>query len=474
MQGDFDRVTFDGGARSFANVLLQQGRLLLPADFNEQSAIHHYFLRNLITDLVGRRWRADTGFTIEVKGAAKLKPSIVKGRYYVDGIACENHETCPFEEQPFGPVAEDPTDFAGPKAAIYLDCWERHVTWLNEPAIRESALGGPDTATRAQIAWQGRLLSPEIASDALDPVKTALETRKKSETIADAKKKVQEVLDAVTKALKDFVAGIDDLTTAAALDAFDKARPRLAADAKDEADQSDPCAIAADAEYRGRENQLYRVEVHHAGLPGTATFKWSRENGSVAFKVLDIDIDAGAKTTRVTLESLGRDRRTGLCPNDWVELTDDGSELTWSALPLLQVDKIDGHRRVVTLRGAAPSTLRPGAHAILRRWDHRADATANGAMFLKESQDDTGWIDLERGVKIRFAPGGLYQKGDYWLIPTRVATGDVEWPNKAGVPMAIEPHGITHHRAALAIVSKGVVNWNVDSQCGCRRDPLCP
>jgi hypothetical protein len=35
-------------------------------------------------------------------------------------------------------------------------------------------------------------------------------------------------------------------------------------------------------------------------------------------------------------------------------------------------------------------------------------------------------IDLEDGIQIQFLTGGKYPTGDYWLIPARVATGDVE------------------------------------------------
>src|SRR5581483_6843880 len=44
--------------------------------------------------------------------------------------------------------------------------------------------------------------------------------------------------------------------------------------------QQGPCAIRPASEYRGPENQLYRVEVRTGGQPGTATFTWSRDNGS--------------------------------------------------------------------------------------------------------------------------------------------------------------------------------------------------
>ena len=46
--------------------------------------------------------------------------------------------------------------------------------------------------------------------------------------------------------------------------------------------RTDPCIVPADAGYRGLENQLYRVEVHRPGDASSATFKWSRDNASVA------------------------------------------------------------------------------------------------------------------------------------------------------------------------------------------------
>jgi Family of unknown function (DUF6519) len=39
------------------------------------------------------------------------------------------------------------------------------------------------------------------------------------------------------------------------------------------------------AGYQGLENQLYRIEIHQGGTEATATFKWSRENGSVVSSI---------------------------------------------------------------------------------------------------------------------------------------------------------------------------------------------
>src|SRR5207244_2465359 len=41
---------------------------------------------------------------------------------------------------------------------IYLDVWERHISSVEDDSIREVALGGADTASRAQLVWQVRHL----------------------------------------------------------------------------------------------------------------------------------------------------------------------------------------------------------------------------------------------------------------------------------------------------------------------------
>ena len=53
MHGDFSRWTFDPAA-GYRAVLLQQGRVLLDADFNEQTAITTYQDETRTLDLLGR------------------------------------------------------------------------------------------------------------------------------------------------------------------------------------------------------------------------------------------------------------------------------------------------------------------------------------------------------------------------------------------------------------------------------------
>jgi hypothetical protein len=317
-----------------------------------------------------------------------------------------------------------------------------------------------------QLAWQVHVAS-EGLFEQLDTISKALTARQKVAD-ADGKKDLTKRLKVITDLKNLFGDPATNLTNDSAptiLAALDEARPLMAAEAKDDSTQPEPCVISAEAEYRGRENQLYRVEIHEPGLAAKASFKWSRENGSVAFRVFDIveatveSADKSKTETHVTLENLGRDRRTGLCEGDWVEVIDDVIEFNGDVTPLLQVSKIDAQRRIVTLKGKAPA-LDLTRHAILRRWDHHADDEARGIMRVTES-NDTGWIDLERGVKIRFSVGGNYRKGDYWLVPARVVTGDVEWPRDGDVPRPIPPQGPLYHRASLAVVTKSSGTWKV-------------
>jgi hypothetical protein len=65
-----------------------------------------------------------------------------------------------------------------------------------------------------------------------------------------------------------------------------------------------------------------------------------------------------------------------------------------------------------------------------------------------------GFVALEDGIEVKFTANTTFQAGDYWLIPARTAisqeTGSIEWPMSGLNPVALPPHGIAHHYAALA------------------------
>lgn len=323
---------------------------------------------------------------------------------------------------------------------VYLEAWERQVSPAQHPWLREPALGGADSAIRSQIVWQVRAATSTRARQRLHAVHDALALRGEDTDPADtAGEDLKNALAAAPPVAADMAkAGT------AFLDALWLARPRLAALGHSETHE-DPCAIAPSAHYRGRENQLYCVRVHRGGLAGGAlgaSFKWSRENGSPVLRIAPKGVVQNADSLVVTVESLGHDRRTGLQVDDWVEIDGDPFEFAETAPPLGKVRRIDVARRQVTL------DLPPGGEhpsyagcTVLRRWDQPADSDPGGVPIVETAEDDQ-WTPLERGVRIRFLPGGVYRSGDYWLIPARVATGDIEWPaGNDGRPRALGPHG---------------------------------
>jgi Family of unknown function (DUF6519) len=434
MSGDFSRLTFDP-EKQYTKVLMQQGRVQLDADWNEQAAILAHYLEQLAADLIGPFGGPVDGLGFEVtpyhhEGTiTDLK--IGKGRYYVEGLLVENLA----EQARYGaqPNLADANDLPAPPFLSYLDVWERLVTYREDDSIREVALGGPDTAVRAQVVWQVR-----VADQA--PGKTAFPT---------TRKEFEEV------PWQDWV------------DVWQPPhRGSLKARARPDGDPAYPTVAAPDMRYRGLENQLYRVEVH---APGTAragaTFKWSRDGGSVAFSILDLATDGGTKRTTVSLEHLGHEGRPGLASGAWVEIVDDRVVLGREAGPLLEVTAVDSGRAQVTLRG----TPDPGAgadrnlHPLLRRWDHGSAAriapSKDGALPIVEGHDH--WLDLEDGIQVSFqpAPEGhaaqVYRSGDYWLIPARAATGNIEWPGPPDRPGALPPLGVRHRFAPLALVVAG-------------------
>ena len=139
---------------------------MLDADWNEQQDITATRVETGTLDLIGRCGGPANGkgFEIQVQGGGRI--AIGKGHYYVDGILCENDagvgpnpnfiwlsEQPDLQPNPYV-LKPDTTPFvrAGtPSPGFYLaflDVWQRHITALEDPEIREKALGGPDTATR--------------------------------------------------------------------------------------------------------------------------------------------------------------------------------------------------------------------------------------------------------------------------------------------------------------------------------------
>ena len=433
MKGDFSRFTFNP-SKHYVNTLMQQGRVQLDSDWNEQQVIHRYQREKAVGDIIGPHGvpNVDGGFEIQVL-ADGSDVTLSPGLIYVDGIRIENDATQPvnLSDQPFlklatGGLAGYDLPAQSGRYLVYLDVWDRHLTAIEDPEIREAALGGVDTTTRVQSVWQARLTSqplpPTAACEQFSPTWVPP----------------------------------GETTTG-----------RMRAETVSGGSTESACVLPPVAGYRGLENQLYRVEVHRSGTRGDpstpATIKWSRENGSV---VTTVTVSGQV----LAAHDLGRDEVLGFAENQWVEIIDERMDLANQRGHLLQIESINPNTREITISASTPvpvvDTARP---VILRRWENSVAAgTVDGIPMGTEA------ITLENGINVTFY-SGYYNSGDYWLIPARTAinseTGIIQWPQDGGgQPIAKAPHGIVHRYCPLALVDfvSGTNQFAIVAEADCR------
>jgi hypothetical protein len=474
MTFDISRNTFNAW-NDYLGVVMQQGRVHLDSDWNELLAEFTRRIHAGTLDVVGLSGVPSTtpgAFQILVTPPDTSKVTHVTigvGRMYVDGILAENHGSAgapqwdplladfsgspatplDYTAQPYVRGAALPAAQTGPYL-VYLDVWQRDVSYLQDPSLVDQAVG-IDTTGRLQTVWQVKLL--DVSAFAGGFAGSTPDSTLWSGSTAIASGPVWQTLTQGSPSL---------LTNGPAIG------------------------------YTGQENQLYRVEIHQGGtaapgstLPATyasgmATFKWSRENGSVATAVTAISSvtnSLGAAASQLNVVSLGRDQVLGFNVGDWIEITDDylelngmsataGSASSMQPGELHQIDNINVAALTITLdspvgAGNFPLTgglTDPTRHTRIRRWDQR------GTVYLADGQ--TAWatasgsangipvppagtsLILENGVTVAFdlSAQGSFQTGDYWTFAARTADGSVAPLTRA--PAA----GIDHHICRLAIV----------------------
>lgn len=455
MGTDFSRVRLNP-LLDYAGVELKQGGLLIDADANELADILDRRLRALASDVLGRATVSSTttnAFKIDAPGGTL---TIGKGRLYVDGLLAENHGAVSndpakrlFDDLMAEPQYADPIDYAqqpyfpNPPALpesgrhlVYLDVWNREVTYLEQPDLVESAVG-VDASSRVQTVWQVRVVDEDAGQG----------------TTCSSP-------DSDLPGWEDIIAPSTGVLTTGTFEV---------------APVDDPCELPPTGGYRGLENQLYRVEIHDAGQPGgTATFKWSRENASIGSRVASI-----VSGSELELASLGRDDILSFKTGDWVEIIDDEREFSQAPGEIRQITVAAATRRI-QFTPALPAAMLPSSfpnsafadarNLRVRRWEQAGrifrtdpsgtpvevqdlDAPASTGVVAVPGPNVT--LLLENGITVTFDATGPegFHSGDYWVFAARTADASVELLDRA------PPRGIHHHYARLGIwdVSTGTV-----------------
>lgn len=506
MKSDISRQTFDP-RKHYSRVVMQQGRVQLDADWNEQQDIMLHHIETQARDVIGASGAslAQGGFALTfTPDSSDL--IISPGSLYVDGILCELEEEMavpalsieagkitlnlpdvdnqpfladhwaevldadeqhigffkitsaqPDQEQNLLILSVEQMSFKPPKGdsselfynvrpvmtyktqpnyplpdprmsgcpmpdepsdkymfLAYLDVWQRQITALDDPDIREVALGGADTTQRSETIWQVKIIPIEIPSKELAEAIKQESNEKKAGRHAEHVRKMTRLLRILTfrPPLSEWNAPAPTYTGKLSVRTSD-------------GDGSDTQG------YRGLENQLYHVEVQEGSDDtDTPTFKWARDNGStVVMGRVDNHV--------LTIQGSGQGALLGLQVGQYVELITEDIELHGLPGHLAQIQQIDDITGQITLSSQPPDDLQ---EVKLRLWN------GSGTIDDPGNTDTNGWIPLENGIEIQFLPVSTYRSGDYWLIPARTTTGQIDWPHSAPQP----PMGVQHHYTRLA------------------------
>ncbi|MDD5389870.1 MAG: DUF6519 domain-containing protein [Gallionellaceae bacterium] len=375
----------------FSGVYLQQGRMILDADWNELSDIEKARLVDALRDAIAGGAPRVGGLRVFADPAGSVNIRIQPGALYVEGVPARLDAAAPLpvNAQPDYPIQ---ADYSGQNLKLYVDVWERGVSALEQSALMDAALHGADTATRSQT-----MLQVKWCANTLNPLNEA-----SNPSIGTAP---------LTLKLRLIASG---------------------------GDTCDPCASQVKVDERIG-NYLFRVEVHDYE-PATQwlTLKWSRDNGAEACAVAAMP--AGFNQGDWVWEYFDNDterllgnhfaanplKLRGLIKETCVTPTGVNEPKThvrqWDGTIKIKLDSgaLSGRDRGVALFAGAVSNQAQG----------RANF-AGGVLKLNLER-----LELELAVA-----GKRFVPGDYWLAEVREAedeSGDT-------VLSAATPRGVRHH-----------------------------
>src|SRR4051794_16996075 len=195
--------------------------------------------------------------------------SVTPGTYTIDGVTVDAGGGGAFPAVSY-PIADGfpsagspPLDgllapsalAAGTRLVAYLEAWERHVTAVEDPGIREGALGATDTTTRTALLGQVKLAT-------------------------------------LTGSLPGGAAAAPVLRAAFA--DVEASGGRVTISVPETTPTTGPRAPRELGGSWGSDNRLYRLEVQRGGGLSDVRFKWSRDNGADLFAA-ELTTDAKLK-----------------------------------------------------------------------------------------------------------------------------------------------------------------------------------
>ena len=425
MASDKARVTFDE-SRRYRSVVMQQGRVTLEADWNEQAQIDDEELRHDLRDIIGPFGTPDNGFEIAV---ANNNITIGPGTMYVGGVRAFLPERSDKTPYPFAPqpdwILPEPQGTRPPRELIYLELTEQEISAVEDKALLEPALGGPDTAQRLRIMQRVRRTATSRTN----------------------------CVDAWSDFLQDREFDRDLMMFGS--------RSRLQVGFSGQGLTPDPCDPAADPGYLGAENQLFRVAIAAPASGGTQQrLLWGLDNASFLYRVTTYD--ATAKTLVLATRPVDDAHKPRI--GQFVELLrgvanlGDGNIAAEAFGPLaVLAQDYSADDKMLTLTDVLPAGYAPSNNMPLyvRVWETAVPFTANTPVTLGHT-----------GIEVTLTTSGVttFQVGEFWTFAARPSTPAEVLPIRyKNAPQP--PEGFRRWACPLAVVNWTITGGNPVSDC---------
>lgn len=390
----------------YSGVQLQQGRMIVDADWNEQSEILDQRLVGALGDLLVSGAPKKGGLSLKVDGPQLLA---LPGRLYVEGVAAALDGPTAGVSLTAQPDYPNPPSLPAGNLRVYADVWERSVTALEDPELMDPGLHGADTASRSrtmlQLKWCDAGIDPQSASNP---------------RIGDAPLSLR--LRSVAQA----------------------------------GDLCDPCAAEVDIDRRVG-NYLFRVEVHDVYLQAgkkRIVLKWSRDNGAEAYAATAVPpgFDQGRWTWEffdsATEKQLGNHFPTSFRPRRGVLVQSFQAPVAAGA-PKAFVRRWDGQAEI----DADSLALIGGSdRGATLRTDGDAQAAGRVTFAAGAVTINLDLLELTLGLT-----GKAFVAGDYWLGAVREAVHRSGDATASRVLDQALPSGVLHHCLELGRREAGVL-----------------
>jgi Family of unknown function (DUF6519) len=391
MGSDRARISYDA-KQQYRAVVAQQGRVTLEADWNESQQLIDETIQEETLDMVGASGTPNDGYHLLSIPKEPFDFTIQAGTIYVGGMRAVLQNDISYSNQSDWLDRIDDRDWVTLEAAkqatqselVYLLLREQEVSAVEDSALREVALGGPDTAQRSRLIQHiVRLKTEELScSKAWDK---AIEQWKQQGLELDPKDPQHLRLKSATTLQVSFPAQIP---------------------------LPDPCEPAARGGYLGADNQLIRVQIT-IDANGQHQLVWGYDNASFLYRV-NVVTDRLLKLQSRPVDEFHHPR-TGQV----VEVLRPAARLSNGEYIAAATGKLftlgadyNPDRQEVTLPSAFnnPDITKP-EYLFLRVWEKNQPFTLGQPVLLAGT-----------GMAVTIQSSSKLHHGDYWLIAVRPST----------------------------------------------------